>query len=428
MERIILHCDLNNFYASVECRNRPELAGLPVAVCGSPDDRHGVVLAKNQLAKAFGVATGEALWQARIKCPTLVTVPPHFGQYLEESRKARAVYGCYTDLIEPYGIDECWLDVTGSTGLFGTGEEMAHKIRTQIKRQLGLTISVGVSYNKIFAKLGSDLKKPDAVTVITAESFRSQLWGLPVTRLLGVGRAVGRRLKAVGVLTIGDLAACRPDYLERMLGKNGRTLWFYANGLDHTPVLGQQDQPPVKSVGNSVTCTRDLEDDPQVWRVLLAMSEKVAARLRQQGLRAGMVVVQIKDEDFHVREYSARLEQPTHSAYLLAQKAQQIFQKNYDWQRRVRAAGIRACALTDGQYQLSFDSNPRQIQRAEALEQSVDRLRSRYGNVAVQRAVLMAPEHLPRRRGEDQDCLPAFCRGKGLKNHPHCKTRYCMVE
>ena len=409
MERVILHCDLNNFYASVECRNHPALAGLPVAVCGSQDDRHGVVLAKNQQAKASGVATGEAIWQARVKCPGLVTVPPHFDQYVQESYRVREIYGRYTDRVEPYGIDECWLDVTGCTGLFGSGQQIAHQIRRQVRRELGLTISVGVSYNKIFAKLGSDLQKPDAVSVVSPESFRAQLWGLPATALLGVGRAVERKLSGVGVLTIGDIAACERSYLERLLGKNGRTLWLYANGLDNAPVLDAQSQPPVKSIGNSVTCTRDLESNPQVWQVLLAMSEKVASRLREQDLRTGMVAVQVKDEDFITREYSASLEQPTHSAFLLAKTAQRLFEQHYDWQRRVRAVGVRASLLTDGQYQLSLCGNPRQTQRAERLEQSVDRLRSRYGNLAVQRAVLMLPGPLPR-GGEGESCLPAFCR------------------
>lgn len=409
MERVILHCDLNNFYASVECREHPELAERPMAVCGSQDDRHGVVLAKNQLAKAFGVTTGETIWQARVKCPALVTVPPHFDRYYEESRKVRAIYEQYTDLVESYGIDECWLDVTGSRLQFGTGEEIAHKIRVQVKEELGLTISVGVSYNKIFAKLGSDLKKPDAVTCISRDSFRQQLWGLPAAELLGVGRAVKRKLSGVGILTIGDIAACQPDYLEKLLGKNGRTLWLYANGLDNAPVLRQQEQPPVKSVGNSVTCSRDLERDEEVWRVLLAMSEKVAARLREQGLRAGMVVVQIKDEHFQTREYSGWLEQPTNSAYLLAKRARQLFEQNYGWQHRVRAAGVRACALTDGQYQLSLCADPKQTQRAETLEQSVDRLRSRFGSEAVQRATLLTPCALPRSVKGD-DTPPAFCR------------------
>lgn len=200
MDRSILHCDMNNFYASVECHLNPAFAAHPIAVCGETEERHGIVLAKNYLAKGFGIITGEAVWQAKQKCPGLIIVPPHYEEYVKVSRAARQIYYDYTDMIEPMGLDECWLDVTGSRRYYGTGEQIAHEIRERIKGELGVTVSVGVSFNKVFAKLGSDMKKPDAVTIITPEHFREQIWHLPASDLLGVGRATAKKLHALGCL------------------------------------------------------------------------------------------------------------------------------------------------------------------------------------------------------------------------------------
>lgn len=224
MERVILHCDLNNFFASVELLSRPEWKQVPMAVCGSVEARHGVILAKNEPAKRYGVKTAETLWEARRKCPQLITVPPHPDQYRIFSRRAHRVYERFTDRIEPFGIDECWLDVTGSVPLFGSGEEIAHAIRRAVKEELGLTVSVGVSFNKVFAKLGSDLKKPDAVTVIRRAEFQKLLWPLPVETLIGVGKSTLRILHGMGVITIGDLAQAPLSTLRAALGKNGEQL------------------------------------------------------------------------------------------------------------------------------------------------------------------------------------------------------------
>lgn len=247
MQRVILHCDMNNFYASVECMLNPELKNKPVAVCGSVEERHGIVLAKNYAAKAFGVSTGEAIWQAKQKCQDLVIVEPHYEQYMKFSKLARGIYGRYTDQIEPYGMDECWLDVTGS-GCMGTGFEIADEIRRTVKFELGLTISAGVSFNKIFAKLGSDMKKPDAITCIEADSFQEKIWCLPASDLLGVGRATEKVLSGYGIHTIGELAATSDDFLKCRLGKNGLAIKKYANGLDDSPVMRSDYVSPVKSI------------------------------------------------------------------------------------------------------------------------------------------------------------------------------------
>ena len=259
MQRVILHCDMNNFYASVECMLNPELKNKPVAVCGSVEERHGIVLAKNYAAKAFGVSTGEAIWQAKQKCQDLVIVEPHYEQYMKFSKLAREIYGRYTDQIEPYGMDECWLDVTGS-GCMGTGFEIADEIRRTVKFELGLTISAGVSFNKIFAKLGSDMKKPDAITCIEADSFQEKIWCLPASDLLGVGRATEKVLSGYGIHTIGELAATSDDFLKCRLGKNGLAIKKYANGLDDSPVMRSDYVSPVKSIGHGITTM-------QIWRI-----------------------------------------------------------------------------------------------------------------------------------------------------------------
>lgn len=253
MPRNVLHCDMNNYYASVECLLDPHLKKFPIAVCGSVEERHGIVLAKNYKAKDYGVQTGDAVWIAKQKCSGLVIVSPHYDEYIKYSKLARSIYGRYTDQVEPYGMDECWLDVSGTEAIRGSARKIADEMREVIKFELGLTISVGVSYNKVFAKLGSDMKKPDAVTEIAQESFRDVIWNLPASDLLGVGRATKKVLDSYFIRTIGDLAKTEPDFLKRRFGKNGITLWRFANGLDNSPVMKQDFVAPIKSVGHGIT-------------------------------------------------------------------------------------------------------------------------------------------------------------------------------
>ena len=286
MARNILHCDMNNFYASVECMLNPALKEYPVAVCGSVEERHGIVLAKNYKAKAFDVKTGDTVWQAQQKCRDLVIVPPHYEEYIKYSKLARSVYERYTDQVEPYGMDECWLDITGTGSLFGSPVEVANKIRETIKFELGLTISVGVSFNKIFAKLGSDMKKPDAVTVIPKDTFREKIWKLPSADLLGVGRATQRTLDSYGIRTIGALAQTDPEFLRSVLGKNGVALWNYANGNDLSLVAKKDFVSPIKSVGHGITTVADLEKPEQVWPVFLELTQDIGHKLRVHGLSA----------------------------------------------------------------------------------------------------------------------------------------------
>lgn len=397
MERAILHCDLNNFFASVECHDHPELAGRPVAVCGKTEDRHGIVLAKNELAKSFGVKTAEPVWQAQKKCPNLLIVPPHHQRYIEVSYQVREIYLRYTNQVEPFGIDECWLDVTGSQRLFGSGFEIAEQLRATVKQEIGLTISVGVSFNKIFAKLASDFKKPDATTVISQENFKEKIWQLPANYLLGVGRATDKRLWSMGISTIGQLAQTDAKYLTAALGKMGQELWTNANGLNTSPVKLENEYEPPKSVGNSVTCVRDLQTEEEVWRVFLYLAGKISGRMRNAGFIASGVQIWIKDSLLHVEQHQQLLEPPTRLSRNLAHTAIELFRTGYDWRYPVRALGICGISLLPENCtcQTSFFHNILQDEKLESLETNVEAVCGRYGKEAIIPASLMGDMPLP---------------------------------
>ncbi len=391
MERVILHSDLNNFYASVECLYHPELRDKPVAVCGSQSTRHGIVLAKNQIAKKMGVKTGEAIWEARNKCPDLVIVRPNFHLYMRFSLYARRIYEEYTDLVEAFGIDENWLDVTGSTRLFGSGEKIAHEIRERIKNELGITVSVGVSYNKIFAKLASDMKKPDAVTVITEKDYRQKVWPLPVKELLYVGRSTGRKLNDLGIVTIGDLANTPVGLLARKLGKWGETLWLFANGYDDMPVSKITFESLIKGIGNSLTAPRDLTCDEDAKLLFQVLAESVGERLRRHNLKGRTVQISIRDTNLEYITRQAKLPSCSYITREIADKAFEIFKCSWDWSKNVRALGIRVTDLVtaDRHVQLSFlEDEIRRINR-ELVDHSIDSIRERFGYYAVQRASLL---------------------------------------
>ncbi|NLY83318.1 MAG: DNA polymerase IV [Acholeplasmataceae bacterium] len=387
--RTILHVDLNNFYASVECLYLPELRNVPAAVAGNPANRHGIILAKNMLAKKLGVRTGEALWEAQGKAPGLVTVPPDFAKYLRFSRLARRIYYDYTDQVEPFGIDECWLDVTGSLHLFGSGEEIANAIRVRIREELGVTVSVGVSFNKIFAKLGSDLKKPDATTLITSENFRETVWPLPVEDLLYVGRSTARKLHNFGLATIGSLARVDVEFLTKTLGKWGEVLWLFANGLDSSPVRRIEERAAVKSIGNGTTCPRDLLDNEDARLVFTVLSESVAARLRDYGLKCTGVQIYLRDNRLYSCTRQARLRAPSYLSTVILDKAMEIFTASYAWQRPLRSIGVRALDLVTEKdhLQLSlFEEFEQHEEQREALEHTIDAIRGRFGHGSLLRA------------------------------------------
>ena len=346
-DRIILHSDCNCFYAAVEMLHKPELRDVPMAVGGDPEARHGIILTANYIAKRRGVKTGMALWEARQVCRDVVIVTPNYDEYIRFSRKARRIYGDYTDLVEPYGLDESWLDITDSAHMLGTrtGMSIAREISDRIKTELGITVSIGVSWNKIYSKFGSDYKKPDAITQISRENYRDILWRSPVSDLLYVGRRTTVKLRKYGILTIGDLAEADPEFLHSVFGKIGYVLSAFARGEDQTPVAAAGDYAPIKSVGNSTTTPRDLVTDEDVRMVIYLLSESVAARLRENHFIGDVIGISIRDNGLYSFTRQHRVKIPTNISEEIAGYAWQLFKENYSWEHPIRSVGVRVSNL-----------------------------------------------------------------------------------
>lgn len=395
--RIILHCDLNSYFASVELLGSPELRGKPVAVCGSVEARHGIVLARSEAAKKCGVRTAEAVWQAQKKCPELVIVEPHYEKYVQYSRMVKDIYSQYTDRVESFGIDEAWLDVTGSRGLFGIGESIAWDIKERIKREIGLTLSAGVSFCKIFSKMGSDLKKPDAVTCIPEESFRDIVWDLPASSMLGVGHSTGRKLSGYGIHTIGQIATYPIEFFERIFGMTGRIMWAYANGIDNSEVMRSTDSLPIKSIGHGNTATADLTDSAEVQLMLFELSQDVARRLREYHLQARRLQIGVRDCDMGYREYQTTLPCPTQSYTEMSEAAYRLFTANYNWYKNIRALTVRAINLEPDTipYQIDIFTDYTRRERINSLERAVEGVRARYGRNSIDSAALMRHSKIP---------------------------------
>lgn len=396
-ERMILHSDLNCFYASVETMLNPALRGKAVAVCGATEDRHGIVLAKSEAAKKAGVKTGMVNWEAQRLCPDLIMVPPQYDQYLKYSKLTRSIYQRFTDQVEPYGMDECWLDITGSRSICGNGMEAAKTIRRTVREELGLTVSIGVSFNKIFAKLGSDMKKPDAITEITKENFREKVWPLPASDLLYVGRATNRKLANYGIHTIGDIAAADPKLLQRLLGVNGLALWKYAAGLDDARVMHKDFVSPVKSVGHGITCYADLETPEEVWKVMLELSQDIGHKLRVHELAATGVQISIRGNDLGGRQLQTKLSHSTQSPMIIARKARELFEVNYHWSTPVRAVCVRAINLVpQGRpEQLDLFTDVSYLDRINKLDLAIEEIRRRFGKRAIFSACLLGDLKMP---------------------------------
>ena len=393
-DRDVLHSDINCCYAQIECQARPELRGKPVVVGGDEEARHGIVLAKNEAAKRCGVKTGSPLWMAKQKCRDIVFVPPHHDMYMKFSKLVRDIYSEYTDQVESFGLDECWLDVTGSQTLFGTPYEIAETIRKQFYSQLGLTVSVGVSFNKIFAKLASDLKKPNATTVITKEDVQEKIWKLPVESMLGVGRATLKKLHESGVFTIGELAQSNENYLYAMFGKNGSELWQNANGRNESPVSYVQEQEQPKSIGNSITCPKDLEQEEQAQKVLLYLSEKVAGRMLRHGVLACGIHLMIKDCLFQTRQYQQTIEIPTRQVKDIYAVACRMLKQHYKWKQPIRALGISGFLLVPQaqKEQVSFFTNTEELIKEEKLEEKIANLKDKYGKQIITYGALLSKD------------------------------------
>ncbi len=396
MQRVILHSDMNNCYASIELLHHPRMRGRPLAVGGDPEARHGIVLAKDQLAKRAGVQTGMTLWQARQVCPDIQFVPPHMDLYLRFSHLAHEIYADYTDLQEPFGVDECWLDVTGSCSLKGNGMTIARQISDRIKSELGVTVSIGVSWNKIFAKLGSDYKKPDAITEICPENYRQIVWPLPAGDLLYVGRATQRKLRSYGIHTIGELAQADPALLHSVFGKMGYVLRAFAAGLDQTPVSREDTSAPIKSIGNGTTTPRDLVTDEDVGIIVYLLSESVAARLRENHFKGDVVEITVRDNGLYSFTRQHKRELPTNITGEIAREAMALFREHYRWQKPVRSIGVRVSDLVPDvcPEQMSLFIDPKVREKQHQMDIAVDDIRRRFGYESIQRGIMYMDRRL----------------------------------
>ena len=389
-DRTILHSDINCCYAAIEHLHHPELAGKPLAVGGDPEARHGIVLTADYLAKKHGVKTGMALWQAKQACPEINFISPRMDLYLRFSKMAHEIYGEYTDLQEAYGIDESWLDVTDSVSIKGDGYKIAREISNRMKSELGITVSIGVSFNKIYAKLGSDYKKPDAITTMYRDEFRDKAWGLPASDLLYVGRSTSVKLQRLGIRTIGDLARTDEKILHSQFGKMGDILWAFANGYDDSPVKYEDAHVPIKSIGNSTTTPRDLVNEQDVKIVLAILAESVAARLRENGFKCRVVEISVRDNELFSFTRQRKIDHATNVTREIAEEAFRLFQENYTWQKPIRSVGVRGADLVNDNYweQIDLFSSVEFREKQMKVDTAVDDIRRRFGFYSVQRGLM----------------------------------------
>lgn len=395
-DRVILHSDINCCYAAIEHLHHPELNGKPLAVGGDPESRHGIVLTADYIAKKYGVKTGMALWQAKQLCPEITFVSPRMDLYLRFSRMAHEIYAEYTDLQEAYGIDESWLDVTASATLKGDGYSIANEISNRMKSELGITVSIGVSFNKIFAKLGSDYKKPDAITTMYEDEFQTKAWNLPVGDLLYVGRSTKQKLTKLGIHTIGELARTDESVLVGMLGKMGSVLWAFANGYDDSPVRRENTHAPIKSVGNSTTTHRDLVNDEDVKIIIYVLAESVAARLRENGFRCRVVEISIRDSELYSFTRQRKIGNATNITEEIAVEAYKLFKENYNWRKPIRSVGVRGADLVNDNYweQLDLFCDFQMREKHMKMDVAVDDIRRRFGFYSIQRGLMFQDKDL----------------------------------
>ncbi len=394
----IAHIDLDSFYASVECLYNPSIRHLPVAVCGDSEARHGIILAKNQLAKKDGVKTGDTIIEATRKSKGIVFVKANFEKYIKISRMVRDIYKDYTDKIEPFGIDEAWLDLTSSIKAFGSPVKIVQEIQERINTEIGITASAGVSYNKIFAKLGSDQNKPYGLFVVTKDNYKEKVWGLPVSDLLYVGRATNKTLAKLNIKTIGELANCDDKILQAHLGKNGLLIKSFANGEDMSPVSDVSYERFVKSVGNSLTLPRDVETKEDVYAVFCMIAESVARRLRQHNLKCETIQISVRDSDLQTIQLQQGLEVATFLSSEIANKSFEIFLKKYLMVTPIRSLGIKACDLTgDTDMQLNFLIDNKRREKLEKIEKTVDDIRDVFGYEKIQKGTLLVDRKLTKR-------------------------------
>lgn len=405
-ERVILHCDLNNFYASVECLKHPEYRGFPLAVAGDPKKRTGIILAKNTLAKEKGIKTGEVIWKAKQLCPNLICVAPHHNDYAVFSKKVKDIYLKYTNFVEPFGIDECWLDVTHSQNLFGNGLEIANKIKEEVKKQTGLTISVGVSFSKMFAKLGSKLGKNDSVSTITKDDYKTKAWKLPVEKLIFVGKNRLQTLKKLNIHTIGDLANADEKVLSHYFGVSGKYLKDIANGTESDSVADYDNAREIKSIGNGTTSIVDIDTQEQAKQLIYYLSESVSTRLREKHFSALTISLAIKDDNLETISHSITLNTPTNSVDIIAKTSLQLLNKNWSFtsNKRIRAIRIGCSHLfsnTQTPIQTDLFVDTKKIEKLSAKDKSIDKIRQKYGFNKIKKALLIEAKHINYEENDD---------------------------
>lgn len=408
MEREILHVDCNKFYASVECYLHPQLRDKPVAVGGSEQSRHGIILTKNEIASKYGLVVGEPLWKARQKCPDLIIVPPNFPVYIEFSGKVRKILEDYTDLIEPFGLDESWIDVTGDWKK--SGYTIAQEIRQRVKEEVGITVSIGLSFNKIFAKLGSDYKKPDAVTVINRDNYKDIVWELPCSDLLMIGRATTKKLNYYGIYTIGDVAMADDRFMKNLLGKNGQMLQRFARGQDTSPVRHMSLSRDIKSIGNSTTTPRDLKNDEDVKIIFTVLAESVSRRMRKHGVKGVTLTISVRDCKLNTFTRQCTMQAPTNVSAELIKNATALFSANYNWENPIRSLGLSVTDFDfDGILQYDISGSVEKREKLERLETAVDKLKDRYGNYCIQKATALFDEKLSRFNPFEEHTIHPVC-------------------
>lgn len=393
-DRVIMHSDCNGFYASVECLYNPKIRSKPVAVSGNAENRHGIILAKNEIAKKYGIKTGEAIWQAKKKCPELVTVPPHFDLYKRFSKMARRIYSDYTDRIEAFGLDEAWLDVTHNTQK--SGIEIAREINKRVKQELGITVSIGLSFNKIFAKFGSDYKKPDAITVISRDNYKNIVWNSPAEDLLYVGRATKKKLNDIGIYTIGDIANSDTKLLRLHLGKWGDLIYGFANGYDSSPVAHMDENSEVKSIGNSTTTPRDMKTYDDVKIVMYILCDSVCRRMREQGFMAKTVGISVRDNELNIFTRQCTLDDYSNLTKEITAAAFSLFKKSYEMQKPLRSIGVSVTDFVHDNipHQMSILRSEQRLLQNERLDKTIDALKKRFGNYVLRPAVLLGDNEL----------------------------------
>ncbi|MEF9966919.1 MAG: DNA polymerase IV [Longicatena sp.] len=390
-DRVILHSDINHCYAQIEEMKCPQLRDVPMAVGGHEEARHGIILAKNDIAKTYQIKTGESLREAYAKCPSLLIIHPHYEEYIYYTEKVKDIYREYSDKVESFGLDEAWIDISESIALFGSGEHIARTIQERILSEIGLSVSIGLSFNKIFAKIGSDMIKKKGFVEITRKNYQEKIWVLPVEDLFYVGRATKKKLKYISIDTIGDLARLPQGWMKEHFGKMGELIWWFANGEDVSEVALSVHREPVKSVGNAITAPKDIGTFEEAKIVYYVLVESVASRLREQGLRGNVVSISLRNKDLSWFSRQRKITCATNIASEIMETVLDLVRKNYDFVVPLRAIGITMSGLeVDSPYcQMNLFVSEEERHKQKKLEETVDDIRNKFGFEKAKRCAML---------------------------------------